>query len=263
MLLNAETNFVFYIDLILSLAPLTAHFVPQLPESKTKSSKHQAINDDKLDTSTAVQELQRFLKPVTAIEAQLIADVEKIKADKKDLASGLQSLGYIVRSVKNEGGGEGVICFQNLRHEYLEVFVPGDIDRFIVDERFKDQFIIASPTDRYSSLLACIPSILVIQEDLISHLVAFMCKEMTAAFKEAQKEIPPWRKFSSMLTKWPGKENIEQQTSRDAKGFKRRSLPLPSRDQEASDRNRPSFKPITRLHGGFSLLSQAMGHLAT
>ena len=218
-----------------------------MPDSKSiRGSKQQVDKANKLDTDTMGRELRRFLKPVTDIELQLNKDVEKIKADNGSLASGLKSLGYIVRSVKISGGGDGVDCFHNLKHEYLEVFVPGDMtgDRFVVDDQFRDQFTIApsSTTDRYSFLHARLPSTLVLQQNLIPPLISFICFEMSAAFKATQKEIPPWRKLTSMLTKWAG--NLHSQS--EEKDSSRRK----SRDQRQSDQQAPPLiNPITRVHG--------------
>ena len=214
-----------------------------------RKARHGSIDTDKLDTHTVVHELNRFLKSVTSMEVQLIEDVNNSQSN--SLSSDLKQLGYIVTHVRVSGGGEGVTCFHNLRHNYLSVFMPGDAERYIVDPLFKDQFVIAHPTERYSSLLACIPSTLILPEDHMEPLVAFICKEMTAAFKTTQTEIPPWRKLTSMLTKWPGKENNELQDLR------RRS-----RDQLDSA-PKHALKPNLRQYGGFSLLSQALGHLAT
>ena len=102
---------------------------------------------DQLDTSTVVEELKRFLTPVSSLHQQLEKDTIAVTLQKDgslqasgSLASHLTSLGYIVRLRKTVGGGEGSNCLHNLRHEFLSVIVPGDSNSFIVDPHFKDQF---------------------------------------------------------------------------------------------------------------------------
>lgn len=205
-------------------------------------------------TSTELQLIDDVSKFQAAAEetseASFSSNLSDLSSDLSDLSSHLKQLGYIVTTVRVSGGGDGVACFHNLRHKYLSVFVPGDTDRYIVDPLFKDQFVIANPTNRYSSLLACLPWTLVLPEDHVQHLVAFICKEMNAAFKETAVEIPPWRKLASMLTKWPGKETYQKQS------YERKSWSQPSL------RPMQAVKPNIRQYGGFSLLSQALGHLA-
>lgn len=113
---------------------------------------------DQLDTSTVVEELRRFLTPISTLHQQLGKDAIAVIVQKDisagatgSLAGHLTSLGYIVRLRKTVGGGEGSNCLHNLRHEFLSIIVPGESSTFIVDPHFKDQFEIAKPTDRYVS----------------------------------------------------------------------------------------------------------------
>lgn len=177
----------------------------------SKSSK-QPITDQ-LDTGTVVEELKRFLLPVSSLHQQLLKDVSSHTCG--SLSSHLTSLGYLVRVRKSIGGGEGSHCLHNLRHEFLHCIIPGDSTAFIVDPHFLDQFEIAKPTDRYSSLLACIPAGTVcLPEDHVQPLVTFLCAEMSTAFKASNTVLPPWRQVASMLTKWQPRKSIDESSLR-------------------------------------------------
>ncbi len=71
-----------------------------------------------------------------------------------------------------------------------------------MDPSFGEQFQIAKPTERYSTLLDCLPPVLVLPEDRIVPLVSFLSAELVMAFNASGVVVPPWRQASSVLTKW-------------------------------------------------------------
>ena len=52
-----------------------------------------------------------------------------------------------------------------------------------MDPKFKEQFEIAHPTERYVELLDALPAFFVGREDRLVSLVELLCSEMSAAFQ--------------------------------------------------------------------------------
>lgn len=69
------------------------------------------------------------------------------------------------------GGPGGCACMQDAGEAYL------------VDPKFKEQFEIAHPTERYTELLDALPAFFVGTEDRLVALVELLCSEMSAAFQ--------------------------------------------------------------------------------
>ena len=69
------------------------------------------------------------------------------------------------------GGQPGPACVQDAGEAYL------------VDPKFKEQFEIAHPTERYTELLDALPAFFVGTEDRLVTLVELLCSEMSAAFQ--------------------------------------------------------------------------------
>lgn len=210
---------------------------------------------DLLDTQTVIEELKRFLLPSSQVQDKLQKDIQKHLQDLTSASSAstslnphLTSLGYFVHVRKAEGDGNN--CLKNLRHTFLSVFYPGlDKSQLIVDLQFKDQFIIAKPTDRYSSLLACISPVLVIPEEHIAPLVTFLCAEMSSAFKTSNTVIPPWRQASSMLTKWQPQSVVELGSNSKSRSSKDQCPVV-------------AASPASKVYGGFGTYG-ALGHFDT
>lgn len=206
-------------------------------EIDNDSAIKQQIVTDPMDTHVVVDELKRFLNSASPSHAQLRLDAQIPSPTTSELAAHLTSLGYYVR-VRRAAGGDGRNCLQNLRHEYLSCLIPGD-SSYIVDPHFIDQFCIAKSTDRYSSLLACIPQVLVIPEQHITPLVTFLCAELSAAFSASNTVLPPWRQATSMLTKWQPRKSIDEA---------RRTS---SRAEQSNQSSVISASPAFRVYGGF------------
>lgn len=81
---------------------------------------------------------------------------------------------------------------------------------YIVDPDFKGQFSIMHPTTHYSTLLAAIPSPVVLPEDRVAPVVQLISKELSQVFKQLEVVLPPWRTTSSVLTKWLPRQSLDQ-----------------------------------------------------
>ena len=56
-------------------------------------------------------------------------------------------------------------------------------EAYLVDPKFKEQFEIAHPTERYVELLEAVPAFFVGTEHRLVTLVELLCTEMSAAFQ--------------------------------------------------------------------------------
>ena len=56
-------------------------------------------------------------------------------------------------------------------------------EAYLVDPKFKEQFEIAHPTERYVELLDAVPAFFVGTEHRLVTLVELLCSEMSAAFQ--------------------------------------------------------------------------------
>ncbi|GAX83441.1 hypothetical protein CEUSTIGMA_g10866.t1 [Chlamydomonas eustigma] len=245
-----------------------------------------------LDVSLVVEELQNFIAPssreVVTLFEHVRDFVEEYANDDSScissavLAEALTHKGYKVRIKHAVGGGEGSNCLHNLRHTYLSVS-DGCNSIILVDPTFSEQFRIAKSTDRYSMLLACLPSVLVLPEERIVPLVTFLSAELTMAFKANDAVLPPWRMASSMLSKWQPRNSLDIPVSNGsapvplhgASGSENiengRAIPLILDSKNGVGQKRPSesmgnprqlkpqvFEP-NRIYGGFGAMNMITG----
>ena len=56
-------------------------------------------------------------------------------------------------------------------------------EAYLVDPKFKEQFEIAHPTERYAELLDAVPAVFVGTEHRLVTLVELLCTEMSTAFQ--------------------------------------------------------------------------------
>lgn len=63
-------------------------------------------------------------------------------------------------------------------------------EAYLVDPKFKEQFEIAHPTERYSELLDELPAFFVGTEDRLVTLVELLCSEMSVAFQTTGVFLP-------------------------------------------------------------------------
>ena len=76
------------------------------------------------------------------------------------------------------------ISWQALRGAHLALaWVQDAGEAYLVDPKFKEQFEIAHPTERYTELLDALPAFFVGTEDRLVTLVELLCSEMSAAFQ--------------------------------------------------------------------------------
>ena len=76
-----------------------------------------------------------------------------------------------------------------------------DVD-FIVEPRFREQWQISHPTERYSRVLAAVPHEFVGTASHLIPLVQDISSELALSFESKGMTLPPWRKNLSMLSKW-------------------------------------------------------------
>lgn len=151
---------------------------------------------------------------------QQVSDVLAQLTQQDDLVAAAQALGYSVRLRDCVGGGQGVSCLQNLRHSFL-ILSPSahapharhgacyPSEEIVIDPTFKDNFVIAHPSPRYSAVLEAVPVVFVGSLSRVQPLVAALCSEMALAFKEAGSVMPPWRTTRSMMTKWMPRKSLD------------------------------------------------------
>ncbi|GLI61758.1 hypothetical protein VaNZ11_004226, partial [Volvox africanus] len=72
----------------------------------------------------------------------------------------------------------------------------------VVEVRFREQFLIANPTQAYQLLLLALPVVFVGPLRRLDAVVDLMAAEVAAVFKEAKRPLPPWRTKGAMLSKW-------------------------------------------------------------
>lgn len=141
-----------------------------------------------------------------------------------DLVAAAQALGFTVRLRDCVGGGAGAQCLHNLRHSFL-ILSPSAYgvrsslrpntsaaaaeEEVIIDPTFRDNFVIAHPSPRYSAALEALPPVFIGTLSTVQPLVELLCAEMALAFKEAGIVMPPWRSLRSMMTKWMPRRSLD------------------------------------------------------
>lgn len=121
------------------------------------------------------------------------------------LAKKLKELGYEVCVRSALGGGNGLECLHNLRHDFLVVCPPSHevIAKFyIIDIDFQAQFHVAHPTKHYQALIENMEGEFIGTEQKLRCVIQMLCEEMAQAFREQDIGLPPWRQSASMLSKW-------------------------------------------------------------
>lgn len=168
--------------------------------------------------------LRSLLRPRTPFEQQLKGAVRvarKAAADRgcqldcNDLAATLQTLGFSVHIRSSLGGGPHADCMENLSHEFLIVDVPWNrsssaSSRVYVDVEFRSQFEVAQSTPAYLQTLEAVDAEFVGTEEALRAVVTLVCEEMTRAFEAHGTTPPPWRRSTSMLSKWCPKRSEDR-----------------------------------------------------
>ena len=84
------------------------------------------------------------------------------------------------------------VCLNQCISDSVEVQLQDAGEAYLVDQKFKEQFEIAHPTERYSELLDGLPAFFVGTEDRLVTLVELLCSEMSAAFQTTGIFLPKW-----------------------------------------------------------------------
>lgn len=146
-----------------------------------------------------------------------VSDVLAQLTQQDDLVAAAQALGFTVRLRDCVGGGAGAQCLHNLRHSFL-ILSPSahstssrsaHREEIIIDPTFKESFIIAHPSARYTAALEALPPVFIGTLRTVQPLVELLCAEMALAFKEAGIVMPPWRSLRSMMTKWMPRRSLD------------------------------------------------------
>lgn len=97
-------------------------------------------------------------------------------------------------------GGGGI---SHQRHAVVRATEPGAGDAdVLVDPSFAEQFAVSSPSRRYAAVLRALPPVLVLSEARVRPLVEALGAELARAFREAGRDMPPWRRPAALLSKW-------------------------------------------------------------
>jgi len=166
-----------------------------------------------MKTKLAIEQLWRLMACTTPAEHKMQKMVHDARDNVSGLAEGLSSAalgkvfedqGYEVCVRTALGGGEGVDCLHNLRHNFLVVRPPGrpGTASYIVDIEFRAQFQVAHATPSYQSLVDNMEGEFIGTEQKLRAVIQFLCEEMAIAFREKDVGLPPWRQTSSMMSKW-------------------------------------------------------------
>jgi uncharacterized protein (TIGR01615 family) len=90
--------------------------------------------------------------------------------------------------------------FSSLRHTFVTVALDGE--DYVVDPAFRDHFLVHRPAARYASVLDAIPQVAVAPAPRLARAVTFLAAEVAACFVAQGVPLPPWRKTTSLLSKW-------------------------------------------------------------
>lgn len=188
-----------------------------------------------------------------------VSDVLAQLTQQDDLVAAAQALGFTVRLRDCVGGGAGAQCLRNLRHSFLilspsahggrsslrpqHTSAAAASEEVIIDPTFRDNFVIAHPSPRYSAALEALPPVFIGTLSTVQPLVELLCAEMALAFKEAGIVMPPWRSLRSMMTKWMPRRSLD--------------LPLPAAAAAAVHASATTAAPRAPQQDSTRLLRQA------
>lgn len=126
-------------------------------------------------------------------------------------------------------------CLKVLRHRFLmvEQVVLGIKGKplfsreVVVEPDFKLHFMIPVMTGRYKSVMAELPETFVGGRAQLKSLLVLVCEEMEQAFKEKSRNVPPWRQFKAVWSKWAPKRYKVEDIVMDANHAVVKSRPDP------------------------------------
>lgn len=121
------------------------------------------------------------------------------------------SSAHIVSSAAAAATKKG--SFNSLRHEYISINL--DNQEFIVDPSFKDHFVVQNPTTRYAAILNLVPdTVVVAPRRQLLRAVALLATELQRCFEARKVPLPPWRRLSSLMSKWVAASQVVVTTHR-------------------------------------------------
>ncbi|CAL8470543.1 g10085 [Coccomyxa elongata] len=194
---------------------LSQHPNPLLRQRSSLGGDEVLLQASGGDVSDSQRRLLLLSAPQTDFEAQLLALVHSLKAEREgavsapDLAEALSARGYLVRLESGQprecGKACGRQCLEKLQHTYL--VVSGSLNSavtapVIVEPQLREHFRIAHSTHAYEALLAAAPAEFVGGPGRLAAIVEVLSSAVAAAFKDQSLPLPPWRRAKSVLSKW-------------------------------------------------------------
>jgi uncharacterized protein (TIGR01615 family) len=151
---------------------------------------------------------------------QLLRDVRQAKQTLRDggahedddvprLTLELERLGYDVLLRESVNDGPGTNYLTNLRHQFAyvaadfsDVGARDESRQLLIEFNLRQQFSIASPTERFAAALSMVPDEFVGTKASLMELISLLSFEVEQAFKDRNMCLPPWRQARSLLSKW-------------------------------------------------------------
>ncbi|GMH35866.1 hypothetical protein BSKO_03734 [Bryopsis sp. KO-2023] len=137
--------------------------------------------------------------------------------DLKEVAKQLSNQNYSIRIRSVSGSNDIHTCLETLRHSYLVIKMPfslkNGLDEVIVDPGFRQQFVIAQPTEEYQNMLEKLPSTFVGPIGALWNVAGWVCEQLEKSFLKSGRLVPPWRRSGSILSKWKGQDFQDQEVA--------------------------------------------------
>lgn len=186
------------------------------------------VESEEIRTRDAVEDgvkdtLRELSSPPGMFGSKLLEDVRRLRSDigesdtaeEEGLAKSLASMGYLVdvmappasscSKALNQNRGRlsaSHVSFANNNFLAVKPTTHDGQTEYLVEPHFRDQFVIQSPTERYSEVLHMLPEEYVGPVDRLMDLIAIVCKEMADAFATTGRLLPPWRSCERVQSKW-------------------------------------------------------------
>lgn len=148
--------------------------------------------------------------------------------DLKEVAKQLSTQNYSIAIRSVAGSKDTRTCLETLRHSYLVIKLPfsmkNGLGEVIVDPGFRQQFVIAHPTEAYQTMLEKLPSTFVGPIGALWNVAGWVCEQLEKSFLESGRLVPPWRRSDSILSKWKGQDFQDQEIATASAAFNRRAL---------------------------------------
>ncbi|GAB4817767.1 hypothetical protein N2152v2_004813 [Parachlorella kessleri] len=155
-----------------------------------------------------LEQLSWLLEPSSDVEKLLKLHIKVARKctpngqlDPETLKGALEQAGYTAKLHAPAGKK-----LHGLRHEFLTVCLPDGGDSgsstYVVDPNFRDSFVVAHPTTRYSAVLAGLDQEVVATQACLRRAVTILGRELAQSFTEQGVPVPPWRTQQALLSKW-------------------------------------------------------------